>query len=302
MSKPIFIGVREQKKSQKMRIYRHPIKKDANRPGLSICAIPDLDTFVKYDPSYILDKLEWFRISKFKDNAKKNGINLCLLEPSRYSSMNTLILPANELAANELANIAFFAEHHSSEERLYIQKITETEKAKQEKDIFLISQGAIKFVKTRVIQTEKLPDAVYDYGKDTLYFRNILLLKDILPGIENLDQEASNDRIIKALDMPFIVWNKNLKLDQVGAHAKKRIWRSSETIKKIKNGSISKKTVIAAAKEHQLSSVLVKKDNNIHIETIANLDIFSKFLNEQLFNASISKEPMYTNSKHKINP
>lgn len=185
-----------------------------NRP---IFNTPDLSRPIPYSPSYKLEEDEWFQLDGFLARAFHNG----LIEQPFNSTNYTQILK------RQFADVRYFAVKQGNQ--FCFQKLLPSHRVTNK--WFRASDEPVLETEQSLIVLYDYPDAVYDIGTDTLFFRDIARIKVIFKGIEELYREASQEEVDEFLDESFVELEAGFEAQSIQTANRKRIALAMDTFK-----------------------------------------------------------------------
>ncbi|TXL02637.1 hypothetical protein BMR07_17360 [Methylococcaceae bacterium CS1] len=167
---------------------------------------------IEFSLCYKPDDDEWFKIKMF--SKKKYFIEQCT---DNFSSASI-----NQIDNDDYTDISciIISQDSNSTKKKYFQRITPRCFVDQTV-LFLV--GDPKVVKNKKqIEINRKSDAVYLADTDTLYFKKIATIKEIFPGIEEIEREATQDEQNAFLENACISISA-LKKTSIGVQNRHRI-------------------------------------------------------------------------------
>lgn len=169
----------------------------------------------EYDPKYILEEEECFKINEFS----KQTYTLDIIK-FEFSDVEYNIL--TEIKESKVEFI-FWVNGFD----YYFQRVTPTQIVER-KLISLRRNQLVEDGPSLVIKNEA--DAYYDKKKDILYFRSLNAIKGIFRGIDFLFREATDDEVNSFLNQNFIKLESDYGVDSVKTYNRKRIGLVSDLL------------------------------------------------------------------------
>lgn len=182
----------------------------------SIFNVPDLTTTQSYSSTYKLDEGEWFNLDNFLERTYRNG----LIE-NRFSSTDH-----NQILPRQYKDIKYLC---SKQDNLFIfQKMSQTQLLTK-KWLHISDSPTLQRDKPIIVINDYI-DAIYNKDEDTLYFRDIVKIKQMFKGIEELYREATQEEVISFLEKDFITVSPEFTSDKVKVANRKRIAMALSTL------------------------------------------------------------------------
>ncbi len=155
------------------------------------------ERFVEFSPQTILDHDQWFYIKEFSTTQfAPSYIKASVISTSEYDL----------ITKNDISNINYIIIIDNNESTISFQNVTKSKLIKR-KSLLWLDNGYQYSEPDSIIQLNELPDAVYSITDDCLYFRNILTIKSIFPGIDSLLREATDDECEKIFKLEIVSQN-----------------------------------------------------------------------------------------------
>jgi len=197
---------------------------------------------VDFNPSHKLDEDQLFQIQQF--STKEFYIEQC---GNSYSTASLTQIKNDEY--DKISSLCILQDNERHFQRitpsLYVNKKT-----------LLDYSGAPKIVKqNKQIEIKNESDAIYLIDKDTLFFKNLSIIKVIFPGIEQLHRIATQKEVDTFLTHKFIKL-EDFEPKIVGTQNRKRIGDIGKKFEKLNKEK--KEKLIKYAKEK--SGIELKKD------------------------------------------
>lgn len=172
-------------------------------------ALPDLSGARNYSPNYKLDEDEWFRLSQFRTRGFSNP-----LIGTRFTSTNF-----NQLKTKDYPSISYlcFKQNHF----FLFQKLNPSQLIS--KKWFEISNAPSLESNKSIVVLSIFLDAVYDESSDLLYFKDLVRIKKIFPGIEELYRVATHAEVESFVSNDFIQLSTTYGIDRIKVANRKRI-------------------------------------------------------------------------------
>lgn len=171
----------------------------------------DLTSNTPYSDQTLLEEDEWYALVNFNDSEFSNDF-IALASP-----VDTTVLNQIEEASYE--KIKYLC--YECDGKKYFQKSLSSSYLKRK--WFTVSPQPVFESNKNIITLAPNPDAVYDIGTDTLYFKDISRVKAIFHGIESLYREATQAEVDTFLEHDFIEVSEDYTADQVKVPNRKRI-------------------------------------------------------------------------------
>jgi len=183
----------------------------------SIFDLPNISENKEYTASYKLEDDEWFVLKKFSESNYKNDFivksfsttDLNQIKPDQYSKINFLCSIQNDVHI--------------------FQKMSSKQLFK--KKWFQIKDTPDLMIDVPILVIDENIDAIYNKKDDSLYFKNIVRIKSIFKGIEELYREATNEEVNTFLKQEFIILKDDYSVKSVKTLNRKRIALAMDTLK-----------------------------------------------------------------------
>ncbi len=176
----------------------------------------NLDACVNYNPDHNLDEDSWFKIESFSTYEFCPEIFKVAFDSKDW----------DDLTKDQFSKISFIFANQG--ENFYFQNISPS---------LFIRKKVIKFGEVAEIeQTDsrlvinKVPDAVYYPGSDTLVFRELSHLTSIFKDIDQLYKEATKEEVGVFINQPFINLVNDYNEEKVSKPNRKRIGLALNTL------------------------------------------------------------------------
>lgn len=187
---------------------------------------PNLSNTQKYSSEYKLEDDEWFELDNFLSKnytnglieEKFNGTTFNQIEIDKYKEIKYLCVKQNDL---------YLFQKMSKTQLLYKSwfKITNSPTLQKDKPIIVINECV---------------DAVYNKNKDTLYFKDIIKIKQMFKGIDNLYRTATQAEVDNFLSKDFILLGAGFTSDGVKTANRKRIAMAIDTLNAFEQDEVVK--------------------------------------------------------------
>lgn len=189
-----------------------------------ILEIPNLDNTVDYSPNTLLDNSEWFKIDDFSECSYTNG----LIE-------NTFsITDHNQIMSTQYSDIKYLC---CKQDNLFLfQKMSSTQLFT--KKWINISDSPTLYRDKPIIVISDIIDAIYDKQEDILYFKDIVKIKQMFRGIEELYREATQEEVDSFLSRDFISLGNEFTSRNVKVANRRRIALALDTLNNFNNEEI----------------------------------------------------------------
>lgn len=171
--------------------------------------LPDLSEARTYSSNYKLDDDEWFRLSRFRSRDFRNPLIGTGFNSADFNQLNTEDYPMISYLCFKQSNFLLFQKLNPSQ--LISKKwfeISNTPSLESNKSIVVLSNFL---------------DAIYDESSDNLYFRDLVRIKNIFPGIEALYREATHAEVLSFVSRDFIQLSTAYGIDKIKVANRKRI-------------------------------------------------------------------------------
>lgn len=186
--------------------------------------VPDLSTTLNYSPTYKLDEEEWFKLDGFLERSYQNG----LIE-SRFSGPEH-----NQILPTQYEDIKYLC---SKQDNLFIfQKMSKTQLLTK-KWLHISDSPTLQRDKPIIVINDWI-DAIYNKDEDTLYFKDIVKIKQMFRGIEELYREATQEEVISFLEKDFITVREEFTSDKVKVANRRRIAMALNTLNSFNDDEI----------------------------------------------------------------
>ncbi|GAW87435.1 hypothetical protein bplSymb_SCF08601P003 [Bathymodiolus platifrons methanotrophic gill symbiont] len=133
---------------------------------------------IKFSPFYTPDDDAWFQIKSF--SKEKYFIEQCT---DNFSSASINQIDNDDYS--DISCIIISQDSDNSTQKKYFQRITK--KCFVNKTVLWLSGDPEVVKNKKQIEINRKSDAVYLADTDTLYFKKIATIKEIFPGIEEID-------------------------------------------------------------------------------------------------------------------
>ena len=185
---------------------------------------PDLSTTENYSPTYSLDSDEWFRLDNFLARSYSNGLIESTFSGTDY----------NQIEPSQYKDIKYLCCKQGS---LYLfQKMSKTQ---------LLSKKWISISNAPSLQRDKpiivindFVDAVYNKENDSLYFKDIVKIKQMFSGIEELYREATQEEVNSFLSKDFVTLGEEFTSRNVKVANRRRIALALDTLENFSDDEV----------------------------------------------------------------
>lgn len=244
----------------------------------NILETPDLTNTQDYSPMYKLEDDEWFKLDGFLSRNYHNGLienafngtSFNQITTDKYEDIKYLCCKQNDLylfqkmSTNQLLSKKWF-------------KITDAPTLQTDKPIIVINEWI---------------DAVYDKGSNTLYFKDIVKIKQMFKGIEILYRTATQTEVNTFLAQGFISLGASFTSNDVKTANRNRIAMALDTL----NG-FSPSEVLQVVNYTKSYCTSVPINGNIFvIETEEHLKLVLYGIEQRYYTTSIKPEKRLANS------
>ena len=189
--------------------------------GADISIYDSLDTMLadteQYNPATILNEGQWYRLDSFSSLSY-------MLDEFRIEKET---VDYDRITGKEFEQIQYIC--IKQDQYLCFQMIYKARKLKNKIFLFSGDQSEYRDASPMII-IEECPDAIYDYRKDTLYFKNISRISRIFLGIGDLYREATQEEVQQFLSSECIELGKDFNTTKVGLLNRKRIAIAVDTL------------------------------------------------------------------------
>ncbi len=239
---------------------------------------PDLTNTKNYTPEYKLEDDEWFKLDNFISRGYING----LIE-NTFSGTTF-----NQITTDKYEDIKYLCCKQNS---LYLfQKISINKLLS--KNWFKITDSPTLQINKPIIVINEWIDAVYDKSSDTLYFKDIVKIKQIFRGIESLYRTATQVEVNTFLTKDFISLGTGFTHDGVKTANRKRIAMALDTLNSF---SATEITQVVNYTKSYCSTVPIDGDKFI-IQTEEHLKLVLFGIEQRYYTTSIHPEKRLANS------
>ena len=182
------------------------------------CSRKDIvDSSCIYNAGASLEDGEWF----FVENAKEQPFSLELFT-HKFESVDF-----DSLKRKDYNNIDYLVVY--SGEDLFFQNVTKSRLVSKKSIIFLGEQFEYNSNRQEIVINE-LPDAIYSFSENRLYFRKLASITSIFKGIDQLYREATDREVELFLNNDFIALQNNYCTASVKTTNRKRIALAQKTL------------------------------------------------------------------------
>lgn len=234
-----------------------------------ILEAPDLTNTEDYSPGYNLDPEEWFKLDNFLARGYENGLientfsgtTFNQITTDKYKDIKYLCCKQNNLylfqkmSMNQLLSKKWF-------------RITDSPLLQRDKPIIVINEWI---------------DAVYNKDNDTLYFKDIVKIKEMFKKIEDLYRIASQVEVNRFLDMDFISLGTDFTSDSVKVANRRRIAIALKTLNNFNAGEVIE--IFEYTKSYCTS--IFTKDDTFVIDTEEHLKLVLFGIEQRYYTTSI---------------
>lgn len=242
--------------------------------------VPNLSNTKTYVPKYRLEDEddEWFSLDNFLIMGYQNGLIENKFNGTAF----------NQIATDNYKNIKYLC---CKQNNLYLfQKMSANQ---------LLSKKWFKITDSPTIQTNQpiivineWIDAVYDKNNDTLYFKDIIKIKQMFKGIEALYRTATHKEVNKFLSKNFILLGKTFTSDNVQIANRKRIAMALDTLNSFTSSEVNQ---VVDYTKHYCPKVPIDKSKFL-IETEEHLKLVLFGIEQRYYTTSIHPEKRLANS------
>ena len=263
-------------------------KKDNLRQVLSnetTFALPDLTVTHAYDNEMKLPDGEWFCIDQFSTQAYK--LNWMLEEPftaANYAQINT----------QEYGGIKYIVAYQENDYFLF-QRNNYVKAYEGKKMICFHNNTPPKLTDDpQVIFVHECPDAIYKRSDDKLFFKDLVIIKPIFPGIEVLFNEATDEETDSFLQIPLINPVNGFDKEKVKTPNRRRIRHDAEFYNSLDDNE--KRDINGYIKEY-CSTLNFSEDNgSFDISTDEDLKNLLYGIEQRYYTTRIKPEKRVANS------
>lgn len=234
----------------------------------------------KYDPAYKLDEDEWYSISKFSTQT----FSLELLGKKFVST------DYNQLSTGDYDKIEYLCAYQS--DVYFFQKISPGQLVR--KRYLSLANTPALVDDEPIIIIHKIPDAVYDKGKDILYFKSLSTVSSIFEGIAALYREATQQETEDFLKSNFIELGNGYSADKVKNANRKRIAMAMDTLNGLSGKK--KKNMLSYINGYCKNLPFNSKTGTFTIETEEELKLLLYGIEERFYTTQVGKEKRLANS------
>ena len=181
-----------------------------------ILEIPNLDNTVDYSPNTLLDSGEWFKIDDFLECSYHNGLIENTFSGTEYNQILPIQYSDIKYLCCKQGNLFLFQKMSS------VQLLS--------KKWISISNAPILHTDKPIIVINDLVDAVYDKQENILYFKDIVKIKQMFRGIEELYREATQAEVDNFLSKDFISLGNGFSRSNVKVANRRRIALALDTL------------------------------------------------------------------------
>lgn len=182
--------------------------------------IDNLDTAIEYNPNTLLEDDEWYQIKEF--NTKKFSIDI--LE-NKIDTVDYDLLDKNDF--NKIGFVITI-----EGEQCFFQNISKTKLMKKKMVIHMGDNFKFKDDCT-AISINPVPDAIFDFAKNVLYFKKLSSITTIFTGIDQLYRTATEEETQQFLQNDFITTVNGFDSNSVKSSNRRRIALATDTLKNL---------------------------------------------------------------------
>lgn len=179
-----------------------------------------MDSSTNYSAGASLEEGEWF----FVENANEQPYALDLFNHD-YQTVDF-----DSLDKSDLNNIDYLIV--KSGENLFFQNVTKA-RLVSKKSIMHLGENFEYNNNRQEIVINDLPDAIYDFSENRLYFRKLESITRIFKGIDQLYREATNAEVESFLENDFISLQDDFCTSKVKTANRKRIALAKKTLDRL---------------------------------------------------------------------
>jgi len=244
----------------------------------NILDTPDLTNIQNYTPEYKLEDDEWFKLDNFLARGYTNG----LIE-NTFSGTSF-----NQITTDKYEDIKYLC---CKQNNLYLfQKMSINQ---------LLSKKWFKITDSPTLQTNKpiivineWIDAVYDKNSDTLYFKDIVKIKQMFKGIEALYRTATQTEVNTFFANSFVSLGTDFTSNSVKVANRRRIAMALDTLNSFTPSEIVQ--VVTYTKSYCTSVPI--NGNMFVIETEEHLKLVLFGIEQRYYTTNIKPEKRLANS------
>ena len=244
----------------------------------NILEVPNLTNIQNYTPEYKLEDNEWFKLDNFLPRGYTNG----LIE-NTFSGTTF-----NQITTDKYEDIKYLCCKQNS---LYLfQKISINKLLS--KNWFKITDSPTLQLNKPIIVLNEWIDAVYDKSSDTLYFKDIVKIKQMFRGIESLYRTATQTEVNTFFGHSFISLGTSFTTNSVKNANRRRIAMAIDTL-----NSFTEEEVVEVVNYTKSYCTSVPINGNMFvIETEEHLKLVLFGIEQRYYTTNIQPEKRLANS------
>lgn len=244
----------------------------------NILATPDLTNVQNYSPEYKLEDDEWFKLDDFLAKDYTNGLIENTFNGTTF----------NQITTDKYKDIKYLC---CKQNNLYLFQKMSTNQFLSKKWFKVTDSPTLQTNKPIIVINEWI-DAVYDKGNDTLYFKDVVKIKQMFKGIEALYRTATQTEVNAFLSTSFISLSSGFTSNDVKAANRKRIAMALDTL-----NSFSPSEVLQVVNYTKSYCTSVPINGNMFvIETEEHLKLVLYGIEQRYYTTSIKPEKRLANS------
>jgi len=243
-----------------------------------ILEVVDLTNTQNYAPEYRLEDNEWFKLDNFLPRGYTNG----LIE---HTFSGTTF---NQITADKYEGIKYLCCKQSN---LYLFQKMATNQLLSKKWFRITDSPTLQTNKPIVVINEWI-DAIYDKDSDTLYFKDIVKIKEMFSGIENLYRTATQTEVNTFLSQSFISLCTSFTMGSVKVANRRRIAMALDTL----NSFTANEVVQVVSYTKSYCTNVPTNGNMFVIETEEHLKLVLFGIEQRYYTTNIRPEKRLANS------
>ncbi|QKJ22303.1 hypothetical protein [Poseidonibacter lekithochrous] len=244
----------------------------------NIIETPDLSNTKSYSPKYKLEDDEWFKLDNFIARNYKNGLIENAFNGTTF----------NQITTDKYEDIKYLCAKQSN---LYLFQKTTVNKLLSKKWLRITDSPSLQTDKPIIVINEWV-DAVYDTSNDTLYFKDIVKIKDMFKGIESLYRTATQVEVNTFFANSFISLGTGFTSMNVKSANRRRIAMALDTLSSFTTAEISQ--VVSYTKTY--CHTVPVSGNSFKIETEEHLKLVLFGIEQRYYTTGIKPEKRLANS------
>lgn len=243
-----------------------------------ILEVPNLINTHSYTPEYKLEDDEWFKLDNFISRNYSNGLMENTFNGTSF----------NQIEKEKYGDIKYLC---CKQGNLYLFQKMLTSQVLSKKWFRITDSPSLQTDKPIIVINEWV-DAVYDKSNDTLYFKDIVKIKDMFNGIESLYRTATQVEVDTFFTNSFVSLGSNFTTANVKTANRRRIAMALDTLSSFTQAEVAQ--VVNYTKSY-CNNVPIN-GNMFEIQTEEHLKLVLFGIEQRYYTTSIKPEKRLANS------